>query len=102
MCVCAHACMYDAGAGVCVCDAGAGVCVCVCVCACGAGAGVCVLRGGAVSVSFSYSLLPNEHPGPSSLQWTQRRGSCLSQALLSQTEPSMWKGAIQPASSLYP
>ena len=73
----------------------------MCVCARDAGAGVCVLRGGAVSVSCSHSLLPNEHPGPSSLQWTQRRGNCLSQALLSQTEPSMWKAAIQPASSLY-
>ena len=116
VCVCK---CWSRGACVSVCDAGAGMCVCVmleqecacvcvileqgcvCVCARDAGAGVCVLRGGAVSVSCSHSLLPNEHPGPSSLQWTQRRGNCLSQALLSQTEPSMWKAAIQPASSLY-
>ena len=51
-------------------------------------------------VSRSYFLPPNEHPGLSSLQWTQRRGNCLKHAS-SQTEPSMWKVAIQPAWSLY-
>ena len=71
----------------------------MCACVRDAGAGVCVLRGGAVSVSCSYSLLPNEHPGPSSLQWTQRRGNCLSQALLSQTEPSMMSIATLNVSS---